>query len=180
MLVLGPYILHLRQLHHLPCPPPTSPLFHWAARKDSPKPSSSPASSMPLSTSQAACHGTNRALRFFFTQALGIIVGSCVEEALGGFFVQKAEGSPKSPLTPWVRMLGYVWTSVFMVWSTPAYLYPTISRAEGVTSDVSLPFSVVRLPIGAVDNDRLWLIRTTIDFSLYIHTDLIGYPVSSM
>lgn len=69
-------------------------------------------------------------LRFFFTQALGLIVEWCVEEALGGFVVQKAEGSPKSPLTPWVRMLDYVWASAFMVWSTPVYSYPTIRRAE--------------------------------------------------
>jgi len=89
-------------------------------------------------------------LRFFYMQALGIIMESCVEEALSGFAVQKAEVGSKSFVVPWARKLGYVWTAAFMVWSTPAYSYPAIRRAEGGASDVPLPFSIVRFLIRAV------------------------------
>jgi len=84
-------------------------------------------------------------LRFFCTQALGIIVESCVEDIVHLFTIQEVQESGPRTVGSWARMFGYVWTVTFMVWSTPAYSYPAIRRAEGGASGVPLPFSIVRI-----------------------------------
>lgn len=84
-------------------------------------------------------------LRFFCMQALGIIVESSLESAVYSYGARKAGGQFQPVMSPWTRPLGFVWTVAFLVWSTPAYSYPAIRRAEGGTRDIPLPLSVINL-----------------------------------
>lgn len=57
------------------------------------------------------------AMRFFCTQALGIMLEDGAQEVFRRF-----GGKPGLPS----RLLGYVWIVMFLSWSTAAWLYPAI------------------------------------------------------
>lgn len=78
------------------------------------------------------CSGT---MRFFCTQFAGIIT----EDAVEALFPRPGKGY-KGPSFR-VRLFGYFWVACFLVWSTPAWLYPNAARSSGETF---LPFSIFR------------------------------------
>lgn len=60
--------------------------------------------------------GESGAMRFFCTQALGIMMEDGVQE------VWRKMGGRKGSL--WGRGAGMVWTLGFICWSSPAWVYP--------------------------------------------------------
>lgn len=60
-------------------------------------------------------------MRFFVMQALGIIVEDFLKSCLS-----HGEWSGRDEMT--MRLLGHVWVVVFLVWTTPAWLYPDALR----------------------------------------------------
>lgn len=86
-------------------------------------------------------------LRFFCTQALGIVVEDGVQTlfrpARDGF-----SGSWRSSSAHWTRIVGFLWLTGFAVWSTPVWAYPAIRRDIGEEKDIILPFSVVKSILG--------------------------------
>lgn len=75
-------------------------------------------------------------MRFFCTQVYGIIIEDAVKAL---FSAKKQKGSKRSSLG--LRLMGYVWVASFLVWSTPAWLYPVAASPSG---ESFLPFSIVK------------------------------------
>ncbi|KAL8725214.1 MAG: hypothetical protein Q9166_007496 [cf. Caloplaca sp. 2 TL-2023] len=78
-------------------------------------------------------------LHFFKTQVMGIILEDTVQwvyYACRG--VQRGNES-----TPIRRAVGYIWVTIFLWWSTPAWFYPRLRTSEGDVRDKLLPFSLI-------------------------------------
>jgi hypothetical protein len=75
------------------------------------------------------------AMRFFMTQALGLMLEDC---AVRLYYHAPSSMRLSSHLA---RLLGFVWVSVFLTWSVPAYLYPMMWRANQGLQDSTIPFS---------------------------------------
>ncbi|OCL14832.1 putative toxin biosynthesis protein [Glonium stellatum] len=78
-------------------------------------------------------------IRFFVTQAFGIIIEDSIE-ALYRFSYGKDCKRRRTP--GWARAIGYVWTFAFLVWSTPAWFYPSAARTTADTRKM-IPFSII-------------------------------------
>ena len=77
------------------------------------------------------------AIRFFGTQAVGIIFEDAVIRA---FVIRRFR-----PLTGTLsRFVGYLWVLIFLFWSTPVWIYPSLYRNTGEAKDMIVPFSAVR------------------------------------
>jgi len=77
------------------------------------------------------------AMRFFLTQAFGIVLEDAFQAAY--YYVSGRERSAKIPLLH--KIVGYVWLVLFLSWSTPAWSYPQMrSIRSGV--DFLLPFTI--------------------------------------
>jgi hypothetical protein len=74
------------------------------------------------------------ALRFFCTQALGIMLEDGVQEVYRIFFGNRHGRFCKA--------IGYVWLFAFLSWSTPAWAYPVVRAME--REDMMLTFSALR------------------------------------
>ena len=83
------------------------------------------------------------ALRFFTTQALGIMLEDGVQESFG-----RIRGGRKPGL--WSRVVGYFWVLAFLSWSTAAWQYPAslITKREDVVLGLSALRSLGRPRIG--------------------------------
>ena len=94
------------------------------------------------------------ALRFFCTQALGIVLELCVQAGYIYFETgnSKPHDSKQRTVSRWSRVVGYVWTAVFLIWSAPAFSYPVIRRNDGSENDISLPFSLIKWLMRRVPN----------------------------
>jgi hypothetical protein len=79
------------------------------------------------------------AVRFFCTQAVGILVEDFVKKV----FMSRSLGKDGGYAT-FRRVLGYVWVGCFLAWSTPAWLYPDAVKGPKTPF---LPFSFVKLEI---------------------------------
>lgn len=81
------------------------------------------------------------AIQFFCTQALGILLEDSAQAMYYSAF-----GRSRVSTSPalWSRCLGYVWLVIFLSWSMPVYLYPTLYRTKGSTQGSVLPFSPLR------------------------------------
>jgi hypothetical protein len=75
------------------------------------------------------------AIRFFMTQAVGLIIEDC--------FVRLYDLTFPNIKLPKVlaRVVGFIWVSVFLAWSVPAYIYPMMWRANKGLPDSTIPFS---------------------------------------
>lgn len=77
------------------------------------------------------------AIRFFLTQALGIVLEDAFQAAY--YYVSGQKRSAKAPLMH--KIVGYVWLVIFLAWSTPAWSYPQFrSIRSGV--DTLFPFTI--------------------------------------
>ena len=68
-------------------------------------------------------------IRSFVTQAFGIIIKDTVEAPYRFFY---GNDSKRSRAPGSAKVTGYVWAFAFLVWSTPAWFYPS---AAGATAD---------------------------------------------
>ena len=74
-------------------------------------------------------------LEFFLTQALGIVLEDLVQRVwtrLGG----RRTGNE-------IRALGYVWVTLFQMWTVPALIYPHVVGQKGIPRERILPFSLL-------------------------------------
>lgn len=79
-------------------------------------------------------------LRFFGTQAVGIII----EDGVGALTRWAMSDMKKASIyQPFHKILGYTWVVAFMVWSTPAWIYPSLYANRGEDKDLIVPFSLV-------------------------------------
>ena len=81
------------------------------------------------------------AIQFFCTQALGIMLEDFAQAMYCSAF-----GRSRLSTSPalWKRGLGYAWLVIFLSWSMPVYLYPTLYRTRDSTQGSVLPFSILR------------------------------------
>lgn len=79
-------------------------------------------------------------IRFFCIQALGIIA----EDTLLALRPRRSVRTIDSSGTWLFKILGYLWVMVFMVWSTPIWIYPSLSRNKAEDKYQVVPFSVVK------------------------------------
>lgn len=97
------------------------------------------AAGMPVSSSGA--------IRFFLTQAFGILVEDIVVSIYCGFL---ARGRPRPSYYYLLEKgVGFMWVGVFMVWSSPAYVYPLMYRVNTGREDSVIPFSIMKLLVSA-------------------------------
>lgn len=86
-------------------------------------------------------------LRFFCTQALGILLEDGVQ-ALYHHHHRPVPGTratkPDNRSGTAAKLIGYLWLGVFLAWSTPAWAYPAMRRNEGRAEDMVLPFSIAK------------------------------------
>ena len=76
------------------------------------------------------------ALRFFCTQAFGIMIEDAVQAIYRSVTGEKKDGQR---VQAWKRVVGWIWVVVFLLfWSTPAWMFP-----GAVGQDKLTPFSVV-------------------------------------
>jgi hypothetical protein len=78
------------------------------------------------------------AVRFFCTQAFGIMVEDAVQAIYRSVSGEKRDGQQ---VQAWKQVVGWVWVVVFLLfWSTPAWFFP------GAVGDSELtPVSIVRV-----------------------------------
>ena len=75
-------------------------------------------------------------LRFFSTQVVGIIIEDGVEAVY-----RYARGCSMDVSVPlWARSIGYLWVMAFLVWSTPAWIYPDAAEQP---KQPLLPFTIL-------------------------------------
>ncbi len=79
-------------------------------------------------------------IRFFCTQAFGIILEDGVQALFGRVLPGCKETSAYQLFS---KAAGYVWVSAFMVWSTPGWMYPSLYANKGEQKDMIVPYSVV-------------------------------------
>ena len=70
--------------------------------------------------------------KFFLLQAFGIMVEDAVQ----------ALTERLAMLRPMRRLIGYSWVGVFLVWSTPVWMFPPMRQGD---SGQMVPFSIVSL-----------------------------------
>lgn len=76
------------------------------------------------------------AMQFFLTQVLGVFAEDLFVKGYKNLFVQKPR-----PAYLEERLIGHVWTLIFLSWSMPVYLYPILKRSGPENS--TIPFSIV-------------------------------------
>lgn len=86
----------------------------------------------------------NGTLRFFVTQALGIMIEDGVQAA---FRVCTARMGRYRPYSRWLesKMLGYSWVVIWLCWTSPSSLYPALCHQTGTDFDKILPSSLVKM-----------------------------------
>ncbi len=86
--------------------------------------------------------GESGSIRFFCTQALGILLEDGVQ-ALYHYSIPKEQRSWKTANL--AKIIGYVWLGGFLAWSTPTWAYPALRRITGEATDLVVPFSILKL-----------------------------------
>jgi hypothetical protein len=72
------------------------------------------------------------ALRFFLMQALGIMLEDAVTAVVGPLYRGRFNKG-------WMKVLGYTWVILWLVWASPVWVYPLVRRSTG---DPIIPLSV--------------------------------------
>lgn len=93
------------------------------------------ASGLSLTSSGAA--------RFFLTQAFGIMIEDIIIGLYYNFLVK--DRSRERYLLE--KCVGFVWVGAFMIWSSPAYVYPLMYRVNSGQDDSIIPFSIIKMLI---------------------------------
>lgn len=75
------------------------------------------------------------AMRFFLAQAFGMVLEDCAVEVHHVLL-------PRARLPSFVaKIIGFMWVSVFLAWSVPAYIYPMLWRVNMGYNDSTIPYS---------------------------------------
>ena len=74
-------------------------------------------------------------MRFFCTQVLGVMFEDTIQAVFHSLAGQRYRR--------WTKVVGYVWFALWMVWSSPAWLYPKLQNNQGGERDKFLPFSLL-------------------------------------
>ena len=92
-------------------------------------------------------------MKFFLMQAMGIAmedtVGWCWEQLLGNRKVEEKSESGRKKMydrrvNGWVRKgAGYLWVLLWLVWTTPGWVYPSLEMNRGEEKDMVVPFSII-------------------------------------
>ena len=90
------------------------------------------------------------AIQFFVTQVFGILLEDLARTQC--FRLRKHfNGQTRQwALAPVSSYFGYIWVLLFLVWSTPVWIYPSIAANKGEPKDKVLPFSVIGSIFGLV------------------------------
>jgi len=73
------------------------------------------------------------AIRFFTTQALGIMIEDGVQEMWG-----RSQGR-------WKRVVGFLWVWAFLAWTSPCWMFaPIVARASGESGPLMGRLSLAR------------------------------------
>lgn len=83
-------------------------------------------------------------LHFFCTQAIGIILESSFQALRKQFFLPSNKVGSKPQSSRWTRVVGYIWTASFLVWSAPVYSYAAIRQDINSGDTTKLPFSIAQ------------------------------------
>ena len=86
------------------------------------------------------------ATRFFCTQTIGIIGEDAIRTLFRRFLPNKEGSKPRT----FYKVRGYVWVFIFLVWSTPSWIYPSMYENKGEEKDLVVPYSVFGLVNGAL------------------------------
>ncbi|PIG86413.1 hypothetical protein AARAC_007526 [Aspergillus arachidicola] len=81
------------------------------------------------------------AIHFFCTQAFGIVIEDAAIKLYSYITVYT---NVRLPLLV-ERVLGFIWVGLFLVWSTPVYVYPMMYRSAAGLNDAIVPFSIIGL-----------------------------------
>ncbi|MCJ1469390.1 hypothetical protein MMC07_008023 [Pseudocyphellaria aurata] len=96
------------------------------------------------------------ATRFFLTQVVGIALEEGVQYCYRAAFssgpsdrphmVTRPRTRPRTSSWPWWKRIGgYIWVILFLAWSVPGWVYPTMHRLRSGSSDAILPFSIISI-----------------------------------
>jgi hypothetical protein len=77
--------------------------------------------------------GQTGALKFFVMQGLGIMF----EDAVQALYRRHRSGKPEF----WTRIAGYIWVSLFLIWTTPCWIYPVV-RSNVPERDIIPPWKL--------------------------------------
>lgn len=84
------------------------------------------------------------ALQFFCTQVIGIALEEGVQMIYHRFSVRADHlGQSSSAAFQSTVLVGYIWVVMFLTWSFPIWIYPTLNRMRGGPADSMLPFSIL-------------------------------------
>jgi hypothetical protein len=73
------------------------------------------------------------AMLFFLAQGLGMVIEDII--------IKIYQSSNVKLPTLMERGCGYVWVSIYLTWTVPAYMYPIMWRANQGVNDSTIPFS---------------------------------------
>ncbi|KAF3395269.1 Acetyltransferase pyr8 [Talaromyces pinophilus] len=80
-------------------------------------------------------------VEFFVLQAVGIIIEDTVQ-AGWRFLNGQTRTGRQNPPRLWIRFVGGLWVALFLIWSTPRWVYPGASKAGPETRSI-VPYSFV-------------------------------------
>ena len=90
------------------------------------------------------------ALRFFSSQALAIIFEDIIRFAYSTAF--RGLSGKARDLEAYEKLLGYAWTALWLIWSTPAISYPMAQKNVQAGPSRILPFSPIRIVLGRFED----------------------------
>ena len=81
------------------------------------------------------------AFKYFCAQVLGIMIEDGAQAAYRRVYGLSRNSQKQPRLVS--RLVGYTWVALFLIWSTPAFIYPMLAANKGGKKDQVLPFSLL-------------------------------------
>lgn len=89
------------------------------------------------------------AIRFFTTQALGIMIEDGVQDTWRRLFGDGKSADDNTGISMWKRVVGLIWLWAFMAWTVPSWMFaPILSRASGEQGAIMGSLSLSRWVLG--------------------------------
>ena len=87
--------------------------------------------------------GESGSLYFSAHRPLGSVSRIACRQSITKFSPKKRVRTRSSRIKTLEDLIGYIWLSAFLAWSTPAWSYPAMHMNQGGPRDIIWPFSVV-------------------------------------